>query len=55
MQLIQSNDLLARPYKAALLFTDGVFFDGELPAKAARGLQYFGVSGSGNSPMMDYY
>ena len=37
---IMAKDLLERPYKAALLLTDGVFYDQPKPKKAAKGLHY---------------
>ena len=40
---VQGNDLLTRPYKAAFLFTDGVFYDMPVPKEAEQGLFYFGV------------
>jgi hypothetical protein len=41
--MIMANDLVTRPYKAALLFTDGVFYDQPRPAVAAKGFTHFGV------------
>lgn len=41
--MVMANDLLTRPWKAALLFTDGVFYDQPRPALAAKGLNYLGV------------
>jgi len=40
---IMANDLISRPYKAALILTDGVFYDGTRSGQAAQGLFYFGV------------
>ena len=41
---VQTNDLLVRPHKAAVLLTDGVMYDMPIPKLAAQGLAYFGVS-----------
>jgi hypothetical protein len=41
--MIMANDLTTRPYKAALLFTDGVFYDQPKPEAAANGFAHFGV------------
>lgn len=41
--MMMANDLLLRPYKAALLFTDGRFYDMPYPEIAAKGLHFFGV------------
>ena len=37
---IMANDLMTRPYKAALMLTDGVFYDQPKPEKASKGLHY---------------
>ena len=34
---VMANDLITRPFKAALVYTDGVFFDQPAPQIAAKG------------------
>lgn len=38
--MMLANDLIERPYKVAVMFTDGVFYDDGRPAQAAKGLEY---------------
>jgi len=41
--MIMANDLLIRPFKAALLFTDGVFYDQPKPEISSKGFPALGV------------
>ena len=38
--MIMARDLLARPYKAGVLMTDGIFYDQPKPKIAEKGLEY---------------
>lgn len=38
--MMLANDLIERPYKVAVLITDGVFYDHKRPSQASKGLAH---------------